>query len=181
MALIGVSIGLAFLAILLAWKAASAQTMETDVGNFAWDVQELETVVETFAVLVEPDESAYMRKSLGPRDYLHWRRAQAASARKCLKHIGNSASFVLGLDMEVHAAEGLHSDLRHLTRAAVRTRLIVSLASAYLYLVWLFPQWMFFLELGISNYRDFLQEVRTFPGQPASSGAAIVHDRSFGD
>lgn len=160
MVLIGISVGLALLMTFLAWKAASAQT--ADVRQSAWDAEELQTVVDTLAALTDPAENSYLREALGQVDFIRCRRERALSARKCLKHIGNCASFVLQLEFTKGFDEETREAAQQLTRAAARVRLAASAASVYLFLVCLFPGWMHFLPLRLTRYREFLQQAHSF-------------------
>src|SRR6516225_6837371 len=96
MTLLGISIGLALLLLLLAGKAAVAQTAGVTVSQC--DVCELETVIETFASLTAPSEDDYLRQALNPRDYVRCRQTRALLARKCLRHVGATASLVTSLE-----------------------------------------------------------------------------------
>jgi hypothetical protein len=160
MALIGISIGLALLMSFLAWRAASAQT--ADVKQSAWDAGELETVVDTLAALTDPAESIYLRESMGHADFVRCRRERALSARKCLRHIGNCASFVLQLEVP----QGLDAETRQaarcLIKAAARVRLLASAASANLFLIWLFPGWMCSCSLGLTRFREFQKQAHCY-------------------
>src|SRR6516162_4107474 len=123
MTLIAISTGLALLLLLLACKAALAQTAGVTVSR--WDVRELETVIETFASLTASSEDDYLRQALHPRDYVRCRQSRALLARKCLRHIGASASLVTSL--------GTSTDLAvpELTKAAAAARIAASLNSMY--------------------------------------------------
>jgi uncharacterized membrane protein YdbT with pleckstrin-like domain len=160
MALIGISIGLALLMSLLAWRAASAQT--ADVKQSAWDAAELETVVDTLATLTDPAESIYLRESMGHTDFVRCRRERALSARKCLRHIGNSASFVLQLEVPHGLDAETRQAARDLIKAAARVRLVASVASMYLFLVWLFPGWMCSCPLGLTRFREFQKQAHCY-------------------
>src|SRR5262245_58017680 len=160
MALIGISIGLALLMSLLAWRAASAQT--ADVKQSAWDAAELETVVDTLATLTDPAESIYLRESMGHTDFVRCRRERALSARKCLRHIGNSASFVLQLEVPHGLDAETRQAARDLIKAAARVRLVASVASTYLFLVWLFPGWMCSCPLGLTRFREFQKQAHCY-------------------
>lgn len=156
MALIGISIGLALLMSVLAWRAACAQTAE--VKHSAWDAAELETVVDTLGALTDPAENIYLRETMGHVDFVRCRRERALSARKCLRHIGNCASFVLQLEIPQGLEEDARQAAQDLIKAAARVRLVASLASMYLFLVWLFPGRMCFCSLRLTRYREFSQQ-----------------------
>jgi len=146
MTLIGISVALALLLLLLACKAAVAQTAGVTVSQ--WDVHELETVIETFATLTAPSEDDYLRQALNPVDYVRCRQTRALLARKCLRHIGASASLVMSL--------GVSTDLGapQLAKAAVAVRIAASLNSMYLFFLWLFPQWVGALSPRLPATRD---------------------------
>jgi len=152
MTLLGISIGLALLLLLLAGKAAVAQTAGVTVSQC--DLRELETVIETFASLTAPSEDAYLRQALHPRDYVRCRQTRALLARKCLRHIGASASLVtsLGASTDVAAPE--------LAKAAAAARITASLNSVYLFFLWLFPQWVGSFSPGVTSYKRLLHQVR---------------------
>jgi hypothetical protein len=151
MTLISISIGLALLLLFLAGKAAVAQTAGITVSQC--DVRELETVIETFASLTAPSEDDYLREALNPRDYVRCRQARALLARKCLRHIGATASLVtsLGVSTDMAAPE--------LTKAAAAARISASVNSMYLFCLWLFPQWLGSFSPRVAGYKRFLREV----------------------
>lgn len=152
MTLIAISTGLALLLLLLACKAALAQTAGVTVSR--WDVRELETVIETFASLTASSEDDYLRQVLHPRDYVRCRQSRALLARKCLRHIGASASLVtsLGSSTDLAAPE--------LTKAAAAARIAASLNSVYLFFLWLFPQWAGSFSPRVTSYKRFLRQAR---------------------
>jgi hypothetical protein len=152
MTLIGICIGLALLLLLLAGKAAVAQTAGVTVSQC--DVCELETVIETFASLTAPSEDDYLRQALNPRDYVRCRQTRALLARKCLRHVGATASLVTSLEAstELVAPE--------LTKAAAAARIAASLNSMYLFFQWLFPRWVGSVSPRVTSYQRFLHQVR---------------------
>jgi len=151
MTLLSISIGLALLLLLLAGKAAVAQTAGIIVSQC--DVRELETVIETFASLTAPSEDDYLRQALNPLDYVRSRQTRALLARKCLRHIGATASLVtsLGVSTDLAAPE--------LTKAAAAARIAASFNSIYLFFLWLFPQWVGSFSPSVAGYKRFLREV----------------------
>lgn len=155
MILIGTSTVLVLLLLLLAWKAASAQTL--DVKTNAWDLDVLEIVIDAFAALTEPAENDYLRGALTLDEYVHCRQKRAELARKCLKHIGRSASLVSGMNIRSDDDGENRAVLGQLKRTSARVRLLVALASAYFFLVWLFPRRLFSLKLQLASYREFLR------------------------
>ena len=152
MTLIGICIGLALALLLLAGKAAVAQTAGVTVSQC--DVRELETVIETFASLTAPSEDDYLRQGLNPRDYVRCRQTRALLARKCLRHVGASASLVTSLGMSTDLA------VPELTKAAAAARIAASLNSMYLFFLWLFPRWVGSVSPRVTSYQRFLDQVR---------------------
>lgn len=154
MILICTSIGLTLLLLLLAQKAASAQTF--DVKTDAWDLETLEIVIDAFTVLTEPGENNYLLETLTVPQYVRCRQERAELARKCLKHIGRSASLVAAIETTTEDGEEIRVVVEHLRKVAMRVQLVVALASAYFFLVWLFPKHLFFLKLQAASFREFL-------------------------
>jgi hypothetical protein len=141
--------------LLLAWKAASAQTL--DVKTSAWDLDMLEVVIDAFAALTEPGENDYLREVLALKEFVQCRQRRAELARKCLKHIGRSASFVSTIEIRSDDTEETRLTLVHLRRTSSRVRLLVALASAYFFLIWLFPRSLSSPRLQVASYREFLR------------------------
>jgi len=118
--------------------------------------------VDTLASLTDLEESLYLRRAMGHTDFVRLRRERALSARKCLRHIGNCASLVLQLEIAQAVDEEARQATRDLIRAAARVRLVASATSTYLFLVWLFPNWMCFCQVQLNQYREFLQQAYIF-------------------
>jgi hypothetical protein len=142
------------LLLLLAQKAASAQTL--DVKTDACDLDMLEVVIDAFTVLTEPSENNYLLKTLSVHQYVRCRQERAELVRKCLKHIGRSASLVAAIETTAEDGEETRVVVEHLRKAALRVQLVVALASLYFFLVWLFPKHLFFLKLQVDSFREFL-------------------------
>ena len=152
MTLLGISIGLALLLLLLAGKAAFAQTAGVTVSQC--DLRELETVIETFASLTAPSEDDYLRQALNPHDYVRCRQTRALLARKCLRHVGATASLVTSLEASTDLAAP------ELTKAAAAARIAASLNSMYLFFLWLFPRWVGSVSPRVTSYKRLLHQVR---------------------
>jgi hypothetical protein len=139
--------------LLLAWKAASAQTLDVEG---AWDLEVLGIVIDAFAALTQAAESDYLRESLTLKQYIRDRQKRAELARKCLKHIGRSASLISAVEPASENNGETRAPTEQLRRTAARVHFLVALASAYFFLVWLFPKRLSFLELQVDAYRQFL-------------------------
>ena len=157
MTLIGISIGLGLLLLVLACRIAFAQTAAVKV--FRWDLRELETVIETFATLTEGSGDAYLLRVLSREEYIRCRRTRAILARKCLRHIAASASLAATIKLTSDTEE-IRSVQSELTKAVANVRIAVSLASTYLFLIWLVPRWMSPLQSRARTYQEFLWRAR---------------------
>jgi hypothetical protein len=158
MPLIYISVGLALLLLLLAWSVASAQT--AGVGDEICDWRELEAIADACVVLTRPSENAYLRKVLGSQDYVLCRQERALIARKCLKHLSKRASCMARLGSLPVVEEDVRTVRRPFVGRTACVHVAAPIASTYLFFVWLFPKWMFFIELPLASYRDVLRRLR---------------------
>jgi hypothetical protein len=122
----------------------------------SWVLEMLGIVIEAFAALTEAAECDYLRGSLPLKQYIRDRQKRAELARKCLKYIGRSASLISAVEAAPENNSEIRATIEQLRRTACRVRCLVAIASAYFFVVWLFPKRLSFLKRQVDAYREFL-------------------------
>jgi hypothetical protein len=123
------------------WKiafrpAATISTVEE------WNQQKLWVNARSFAMLVDPEEEAYLRRSLPLQAFRMVQRHRAALAKECAARMARNAGMLLQLAQQAATADKARNDeiARQLASMAVRVRLHAFLAVWCLRFKWLLPE-----------------------------------------
>lgn len=123
--------------------------------------QEQEIDIDALALLLSPEENAYLRKALPGREFRCVKRKRLTLARKYLSAINRNTGQLIrtaeiarsGNDRELVQAAN------ELLMMAFRVRLNVPLAHLYLLTEWLFPTLALAAPMKIKMHREMMEKV----------------------
>jgi len=128
----------ALLAAVVWWFASGARHGIFTVEE--WERKQYEVNARAFELLLDPEEEAYLRRSLPAREFRMVRRRRIQFAIDCAVRIGKNAAMLLQLAEGVGVASGPRADAaRTLADLAMRVRLSSHVVLWCLRVRWLIP------------------------------------------
>ena len=144
--------------LILLWHLRTASTAGADVLQL-WEVRGQKVNVDVFRLLVDPNEAAYLWKSVPEVEFRKLQRKRTALALRSVRLMASNA----GLLMRV-ATLALQSDNSEIASAAARLMFLsfqvtmnALVSEVYLLLKWIFPAWAIRVPMPLERYERLLQ------------------------
>jgi hypothetical protein len=128
----------ALLAVVVWWSASGARQGISTVEE--WERKKYEINAQAFELLLDPEEEAYLRRSLPPHEFRMVQRRRTRFAIECAVRISKNAGMLLQLAEHVGASDGSRAEAaRALANLAMRVRLSSFVVVWCLRLRWAIP------------------------------------------
>lgn len=133
-------LGLAVLLTALIWKIAVRSSSAISTLQ-EWDKRKLWVNAKNFALLIDEEEEAYLKRSLPPRLFSVIQRKRTMLAKDFAERIGKNAAMLLQLAQRAESSPDprVAAAARQLSSMAVRVKLNALLAVWCLRMKWMFP------------------------------------------
>ncbi len=140
--------GLAILLATLIWKIALRSVPPISTLE-EWEKRKLCVNAKSFALLIDREGEAYLRRSLPPRVFSVVQRKRTMLAKECAERIGKNAAMLLQLAerAEYSPDPRVAAAARRLSNIALRVKLNALLAVWCLRFKWMFPA----VEIGVAS------------------------------
>src|SRR6266851_5152861 len=144
--------------LILVWHLTRASTAGADPVQ-VWGVQSKKVNVDAFRLLVNPDEAAYLWKSVPQVEFRRLQRKRIALALRCVHMMATNAALLMRV-----ATLARQTDDSEITSAAdrlmflsFRVRMNALVAELYLLLKWVFPVWGINVPMPLERYQRLVQ------------------------
>jgi hypothetical protein len=144
--------------LVLVWQLTRTSTAGADPLQ-EWEVRGHKVNVDAFRLLVDPNEAAYLSKSVPRVEFRRLQRLRIALALRCVRTMAGNASLLMRV-----ATLALQSDNSEVASAAhrlmflsFRVRMNALVAQVYLVLKWVFPVWGINVPMPLERYERLLQ------------------------
>lgn len=144
--------------LILVWRLTRASTAGADPLQ-VWGVQGHKVNVDAFRLLVDPNEAAYLCKSVPKVEFRRLQRLRIALALRAVRTMASNAALLMTV-----ATLARHADDSEIASAADRLmflsfqiRMNALVAEIYLLLKWVFPVWGINVPMPIERYQRLLQ------------------------
>jgi len=144
--------------LILVWHLTTASMAGADVLQ-VWEVRGRKVNVDAFRLLVDPEEAAYLWKSVPEVEFRRLQRKRIALALQSVRTMAGNAALLMRV-----ATLALQSDKSEIASAADRlmflsfqVRMNALVAEIYLLLKWIFPAWTIRVPMPLERYERLLQ------------------------
>jgi hypothetical protein len=153
--IIGCTIGVL---LILLWRLTRASTAVADPLQ-VWEVQGHKVNVDAFRLLVDPNEAAYLCKSLPKVEFRRLQRLRIALALRAVRTMASNAALLMRVATLARQADDteIASAADRLMFLSFRVRMNALVAEFYLLLKWVFPVWGINVPMPIERYQRLLQ------------------------
>jgi hypothetical protein len=144
--------------LVLLWRLTSASTAGADPLQ-AWGVQGHKVNVDAFRLLVDPNETAYLSKSVPKAEFRRLQRLRVALALRAVRTMATNAGLLMRVaTLARHADDGeIASAADRLIFLSFRVGMNALVAQFYLLLKWVFPVWGIKVPMPLEQYQRLVQ------------------------
>ena len=144
--------------LILVWRLTRASTAEADPLQ-VWGVQGHKVNVDAFRLLVDPNEAAYLCKSVPNVEFRRLQRLRIALALRAVRTMASNAALLMRVATLARQADDseIASAADRLMFLSFRVRMNALVAELYLLLKWVFPVWGINVPMPIERYQRLLQ------------------------
>ncbi len=145
--------------LILVWHLTRTSTSRADPLQ-VWKARGRKVNVDIFRLLVDPDEAAYLCKSVPEIEFRKLQRKRVALALRTVRVMaGNAALLMRVATVARRARDGeIASAADRLMSLALRVRVNVLFAEFYLFLKWIFPAWAIRVPMPLERYERLLED-----------------------
>jgi hypothetical protein len=144
--------------LILVWRLTRASTAGADPLQ-AWGVQGQKVNLDAFRLLVDPNEAAYLCKSVPKVEFRRLQRLRVALALRAVRAMASNAALLMRVatlgrqagDSEIASAAD------RLMFLSFRVRMNALVAELYLLVKWVFPVWGINVPMPLERYQRLLQ------------------------
>src|SRR5258708_31507536 len=143
--------------LVLVWRLTRASTAGADPVQ-VWGVQSKKVNVDAFRLLVDPDEAAYLWKSVPKVEFRRLQRKRIALALRCVRMMASNAALlrrVATLARQTDDSE-IASAADRLMFLSFRVRMSALVSEVYLLLKWILPSSPVSVPMPIERYERLL-------------------------
>lgn len=146
--------------LILVWHLTRASTAGADPLQ-VWGAQGHQVNVDAFRLLVDPNEAAYLWKSVPEVEFRRLQRKRIALALRSVRMMASNAGLLIRVATLARQANGDDSEIAaaadRLMFLSFRVRINALVAEAYLLLKWIFPSWAISVPMALERYERLLQ------------------------
>jgi hypothetical protein len=144
--------------LVLLWRLTRVATSRADPLQ-VWAVRGHKVNVDAFRLLIDPNEAAYLSKSVPKVEFRRLQRLRVALALRCVRTMAGNAALltrVATLARQANNSE-ITSAADRLMFLSFRVRMNALVAELYLVLKWVFPVWGINVPVPVDRYERLLQ------------------------
>jgi hypothetical protein len=144
--------------LFVVWHLASASMTRANPLE-AWRAEGHKVNVDAFRLLVDPNEAAYLCKSVPKVEFRRLQRMRLALALRAVRTMANNAALLMKVAMLARQADDseITSAADRLMFLSFRVRMNALVAEIYLLLKWVFPVWGINVPMPLDQYHRLLQ------------------------
>jgi hypothetical protein len=144
--------------LVLLWRLTSASTAGADPLQ-VWEVQGHKVNVDAFRLLVDPNEAAYLSKSVPKVEFRRLQRLRIALALRVVRTMASNAAVLMRVATVARQADDreIASAANRLMFLSFRVRMNALVAELYLLVKWVFPVWGINVPMPLDRYQRLLQ------------------------
>jgi hypothetical protein len=144
--------------LILVWRLTRASTAGADPLQM-WGVQGHKVNVDAFRLLVDPNEAAYLCKSVPKAEFRRLQRLRIALAIRAVRTMDSNAALLMKMATLARPADDseIASAADRLMFLSFRVRMNALVAEFYLLLKWVFPVWGINVPMPLDRYQRLLQ------------------------
>ena len=144
--------------LILVWRLTRASTAGADPLQ-AWGVQGQKVNVDAFRLLVDPNEAAYLCKSVPKVEFRRLQRLRIALALRAVRTMAGNAALLMRVATLAHQADDseIVSAADRLMFLSFRVRMNALVAEFYLLVKWVFPVWGISVPMPLERYQRLVQ------------------------
>ena len=144
--------------LILLWRLTRASTAGAD-PLAVWGVQGHKVNVDAFRLLVDPNEAAYLCKSVPKVEFRRLQRLRIALALRVVRTMASNAAVLMRVATVARQADDreIASAADRLMFLSFRVRMNALVAELYLLVKWVFPVWGINVPMPLDRYQRLLQ------------------------
>jgi len=144
--------------LILVWRLTRASTAGTDPIQ-VWGIQGHKVNVDAFRLLVDPNEAAYLCKSVPKVEFRRLQRLRIALALRAVRTMASNAALLMRVATLTRQADDseIASAADRLMFLSFRVRMNALVAELYLLLKWVFPVWGIHVPMPLERYQRLVQ------------------------
>jgi hypothetical protein len=146
--------------LILVWYLAKTSTAGADALQ-VWGSQGQSVNVDAFRLLVNPDETAYLWKSVPEAEFRRLQRKRIALALRSVRMMASNAGLLMGVATQARHTNTDDSEIaaaaERLMLLSFQVRINALVVEVYLLLKWIFPAWAMSIPVAIERYERLLQ------------------------
>jgi hypothetical protein len=144
--------------LVLVWRLTRAWTAGTDPLQ-VWGVQGHKVNVDAFRLLVDPNEAAYLCKSVPKVEFRRLQRLRIALALRAVRTMAGNAALLMRVATLARPADDseIASAADRLMFLSFRVRMNALVAEFYLLVKWVFPVWGIGVPMPLERYQRLVQ------------------------
>ncbi len=144
--------------LILLWHLTRASTAGTDPLQ-VWGIQGHKVNVDAFRLLVDPNEAAYLCKSVPKVEFRRLQRLRITLALRAVRTMASNAALLMRVATLARQADDseIASAADRLMFLSFRVRMNALVAELYLLLKWVFPVWGINVPMPLERYQRLVQ------------------------
>jgi len=144
--------------LVLVWRLTRASTAGTDPIQ-VWGIQGHKVNVDAFRLLVDPNEAAYLYKSVPKVEFRRLQRLRITLALRAVRTMASNAALLMRVATLARQADDseIASAADRLMFLSFRVRMNALVAELYLLLKWVFPVWGINVPMPLERYQRLVQ------------------------
>lgn len=144
--------------LVLVWHLTMASTAGADPLRM-WEARGHKVNVDAFVLLVDPNEAAYLCKSVPKVEFRRLQRLRIALALRSVRTMASNAALLMRVATLAGQADAseIASAAHRLMFLSFRVRMNALVAEVYLLLKWVFPVWGINVRMPLCQYERLLQ------------------------
>ncbi len=144
--------------LILVWRLTRASTAGTDPIQ-VWGIQGHKVNVDAFRLLVDPNEAAYLYKSVPKVEFRRLQRLRITLALRAVRTMASNAALLMRVATLARQAgdSEIASAADRLMFLSFRVRINALVAELYLLLKWVFPVWGINVPMPLERYQRLVQ------------------------
>jgi len=144
--------------LILLWRLTRASTAGADPLQ-VWEVEGHKVNVDAFRLLVDPNEAAYLCKSVPKVEFRRLQRLRIALALRAVRTMASNAALLMRVATLARQADDseIASGADRLMFLSFRVRMNALVAELYLLVKWVFPVWGINVPMPLERYQRLLQ------------------------
>jgi hypothetical protein len=144
--------------LILVWHLTKTSKAGADPLQ-VWGVQGQKVNVDAFRLLVDPDEAAYLWKSVPKVEFRRLQRKRIALALRCVHMMASNAALLMRVATLARQTDDseIASAADRLMLLSFRVTMSARVAEVYLLLKWTFPAWAISVPMPLERYERLLE------------------------